>query len=284
MKFLILAACLATASAEAQGFFGLQAHPNGAITPLDEPRVAAARAEHLSNKFGGLAFSGYGYPYGYASNYAAYAPYTGHVHNVGGVFSAPTYTVSAPTYAAAPASFISAPSVATYTPNYYPNLVSHSNGAVVPFESAAITAAREQHFAAHQAAVQAPAPYVPTASVAVPAVPTPAPQAYVPTPQASPAYVPAPQAAPAYVPAPKATQAFSPSLQTAYDAELEANQLARAELLAIQAGGLYAEEYGSDPYVGLVRHASGAITPPEPKANIEARYAILRALEAAGRR
>merc|ERR1712106_1253608 len=33
-----------------QGFFGLVSHPNGAITPVDEPAVANARAEHLTAK------------------------------------------------------------------------------------------------------------------------------------------------------------------------------------------------------------------------------------------
>merc|ERR1712050_542059 len=50
MKFLVLATCLSVSAA--QGFFGLQGHPNGAITPIDEPRVAAARADHLATKFG----------------------------------------------------------------------------------------------------------------------------------------------------------------------------------------------------------------------------------------
>ena len=181
---------------------------------------------------------------------------------------APTYAHATPTYAhAAPVSYISAPSVAAYTPNYYPT---------------AIDTAREEAFAAHQAAEAAVRAQAVNIPVAVPAVPAPAPQA-APVPQAAPAFVPARKAVPAPQAAP-APAVFSPSLRNAFDAELEANRLARAELLAIQAGGIYAEEYGSDPYVGLVRHASGAITPPETEANIEARYAILRAQEAAGRR
>ena len=40
--------CVAAVSAAPQGFFGLVAHPNGAVVPVDEPRVAAARAEHLA--------------------------------------------------------------------------------------------------------------------------------------------------------------------------------------------------------------------------------------------
>merc|ERR1711970_633314 len=78
MKFLVLAACVAVSSA--QGFYGLQSHLNGAVTPIDEPAVAAARADHLATKFGpGLGYAGYapGYAagYGYAGlGYAAAAP------------------------------------------------------------------------------------------------------------------------------------------------------------------------------------------------------------------
>merc|ERR1712224_123102 len=69
MKFLVLAAGVAVSSA--QGFFGLQSHPNGAVTPVDEPAVAAARADHLATKFGaGLGYAayapGYAAGYGYA--------------------------------------------------------------------------------------------------------------------------------------------------------------------------------------------------------------------------
>merc|ERR1711891_79076 len=71
MKFLVLATCVAVSSA--QGFYGLQSHPNGAVTPIDEPAVAAARADHLATKFGaGLGYAGYA-P-GYASGYG-YAGY-----------------------------------------------------------------------------------------------------------------------------------------------------------------------------------------------------------------
>merc|ERR1712066_77250 len=82
MKFLVLAACVAVSSG--QGFYGLQSHPNGAVTPVDEPAVAAARADHLATKFGaGLGYAGYapgyGAGYGYAApvvatGYAGYAP------------------------------------------------------------------------------------------------------------------------------------------------------------------------------------------------------------------
>merc|ERR1712038_1915320 len=80
MKFLVLAACVAVSSA--QGFYGLQSHPNGAVTPVDEPAVAAARADHLATKFGaGLGYAGYvpGYAagYGYAPAYAGAYGYAG---------------------------------------------------------------------------------------------------------------------------------------------------------------------------------------------------------------
>merc|ERR1719370_2482730 len=47
MKFLVLSVSLAFASA-APSFYGLVGHPNGAVVPVDEPAVAAARAEHLN--------------------------------------------------------------------------------------------------------------------------------------------------------------------------------------------------------------------------------------------
>merc|ERR1711982_98223 len=78
MKFLVLAACVAVSSG--QGFYGLQSHPNGAVTPVDEPAVAAARADHLATKFGaGLGYAGYAPGYAaaapvVATGYAGYAP------------------------------------------------------------------------------------------------------------------------------------------------------------------------------------------------------------------
>ena len=66
----VLTACVAVCSA--QGFYGLQSHPNGAVTPIDEPAVAAARADHLATKFG----AGLGYA-GYAPGYAAGYGYSG---------------------------------------------------------------------------------------------------------------------------------------------------------------------------------------------------------------
>merc|ERR1712121_46807 len=96
MKFLVLAACVAVSSA--QGFYGLQSHPNGAVTPIDEPAVAAARADHLATKFGaGLGYAGYapGYAAGYGSGYGFAAPvatgYAGYGAGYGYAGYAPAY-------------------------------------------------------------------------------------------------------------------------------------------------------------------------------------------------
>merc|ERR1711887_422032 len=51
----------------------LQSHPNGAVTPIDEPAVAAARADHLATKFGaGLGYAGYAPGYAAGYGYAGY--------------------------------------------------------------------------------------------------------------------------------------------------------------------------------------------------------------------
>merc|ERR1712002_713540 len=133
MKFLVLAACVAVCSA--QGFYGLQSHPNGAVTPIDEPAVAAARADHLATKFGaGLGYAGYaqryGAGYGYAGlGYAAAAPlvaaapvatgYAGYGAGYG-------YAAAAPAYAGAYG--YAGPL------NLNTQLIAHPNGAVVPLD------------------------------------------------------------------------------------------------------------------------------------------------------
>merc|ERR1712055_941863 len=98
----------------------LIAHPNGAVVPLDEPAVAAARADHLASK--GAA-----------------------------------YAASAPVIAAVPA--ISAAPIAVPAPysslnygysgplNLNTQLVAHPNGAVVPVDEPAVAAARADHLA-----------------------------------------------------------------------------------------------------------------------------------------
>merc|ERR1712058_52197 len=151
MKFLVLAACVAVSSA--QGFFGLQSHPNGAVTPVDEPAVAAARADHLATKFGaGLGYAGYapgyaagygyagygglgyaGYGYGAGLGYAGYAG--GYAAGYG--YSGLGYAGYAPAYAAGYG--YAGPL------NLNTQLIAHPNGAVVPLDEPAVAAARAAH-------------------------------------------------------------------------------------------------------------------------------------------
>merc|ERR1739848_739046 len=172
MKFLVLAACVAVSSA--QGFYGLQSHPNGAVTPVDEPAVAAARADHLATKFGaGLGYAGYapGYAagYGYAGHGAGYgyaglgyAGYAGYGAGYGYASAAPVvatgYAGYAPAYAGAYG--YAGPL------NLNTQLIAHPNGAVVPLDEPAVAAARADHLASKGVAYAAAAPVV----AAVPAV------------------------------------------------------------------------------------------------------------------
>merc|ERR1719266_3128741 len=104
-------ACVAVSSAAP--FLGLQAHPNGAVTPIDEPAVAAARADHLAAK--GVAY-GVAAPV-VATGYAGYAPaYAG------------AYGYAGPL-------------------NLNTQLIAHPNGAVVPLDEPAVAAARADHLA-----------------------------------------------------------------------------------------------------------------------------------------
>jgi len=170
MKFLVLAASLSCISA--QGFFGLVGHPNGAITPVDEPAVAAAKAEHLAAK-GELYAAA---PLAVASpvNYAA-AP------------AVATYAAvpAVVTYAAAPAAY--APAYGYSGPlNLNSQLIAHPNGAVVPVDEPAVAAARADHLNAQGAIYAAEAPVLAAAPAvaysAAPAVATyaAAPAAYAP--------------------------------------------------------------------------------------------------------
>merc|ERR1719397_813125 len=111
MKFLVLATTLSLSAA--QGFFGLQAHPNGAITPIDEPRVAALKADHLATKYG----------HGVAP--VAHAAHVGHAAHA--VAAVPAAHHAAVHHVAAPAVHHA------YTgPLHIPHLVAHPNGAVTP--------------------------------------------------------------------------------------------------------------------------------------------------------
>merc|ERR1712029_1262350 len=157
MKFLVLAACVAVSSG--QGFYGLQSHPNGAVTPVDEPAVAAARADHLATKFGaGLGYdgyAGYGAGYGYAGLGYAAPVATGYAGYGAGYGYAAAYA-GAYGYAG--------------PLNLNTQLIAHPNGAVVPLDEPAVAAARADHLASKGVAYAAAAPVI-AAAPAVAAVP-----------------------------------------------------------------------------------------------------------------
>merc|ERR1712025_1414574 len=236
MKFLVLAASLSVCSA--QGFFGLVGHPNGAVTPVDEPAVAAARAEHLATKFGAAPLVGpvaplavAGLPLGYAATPAV-------------------------AYAAAPAAY--APTYGYAGPlNLNTQLVAHPNGAVVPVDEPAVAVARAEHLTTQGAVYAAQAPVV----AAAPAV------AYAATPAA--VYAPAPYAGPlAGVPALVAhpNGAVVPVDEPAVVA-------ARADHLLSKGvyGGVYAGAAPVAAYGGLVAHPNGAVVPVDEPAVAAAR-------------
>jgi len=136
MKFLVLFACVAVASAQ------LVTYPNGAVAPAKTPEVLAAETAHFAAK--GLPYAGlYGYNglwNGYAGAYNGYAGYAGWAGYP---------------YAAAYNGYAGYAGWAGYP--YAPALVGHPNGAVVPAEPADVVAARAEHLAAHGAPVVAPA-------------------------------------------------------------------------------------------------------------------------------
>jgi len=265
MKFLVLAACVAVSSA--QGFFGLQSHPNGAVTPVDEPAVAAARADHLATKFG----AGLGYA-AYAPGYAAGYGYAGY----GGLGYA-GYAAAAPLVAAAPV----ATGYAGYAPAYAgaygyagplnlnTQLIAHPNGAVVPLDEPAVAAARAAHLDTQAAEYAASAPIV-AAAPAVAAVP------------AVPAVAAAPVAAVGYGyagPLNLNTQLVAHPNGAVVPLDEPAVAAARADHLATKGvyGGVYAAAgpvayaAGYAPYAGLVAHPNGAVVPVDEPAVAAAR-------------
>jgi len=253
MKFLVLSALVAISAAAPQGFLGLQGHPNGAITPIDEPRVAAAKAEHLATKFGHVGYAGVGYAgYPYAAEYAAALPY------------AAGYGYTGPLAGVLP-------------------LVAHPNGAVTPVDEPAVAAARADHLAAKGAAYSAIAPVAAVPHFAA------APVAAAPLVAAAPVAAVAPAfpyttgyAGPLAGNLPLVAHpngAVTPVDEPAVAA-------ARAEHLAAH-GGIYGGVYagvspavyaaGYAPYAGLVAHPNGAVVPVDEPAVAAARAEHLAA-------
>merc|ERR1712076_346389 len=107
-------------------FHGLVGHPNGAVTPIDTPSVAAARADHLAAK---------------GAIYAAHAP---------ALVAAPAVPAIAYAGYAGP--------LADALPASAAGLVSHPNGAVTPADTPSVVAARAEHLAARDAAYAVAAP------------------------------------------------------------------------------------------------------------------------------
>merc|ERR1711962_1387355 len=157
MKFLVLSACVVVASAApsyhaAASFHGLVGHPNGAVVPVDEPAVAAARADHLTALAATHgAHAGYGHAAPVAAVHAAavaaaradhFAAGGGHVGHAVVAHATPVAAVAhaAPVGAVAHAAVPIAHGVH--------GLVGHANGAVVPVDEPAVQAARAAHFAA----------------------------------------------------------------------------------------------------------------------------------------
>merc|ERR1711942_27211 len=236
MKFLVLAACVAVSSG--QGFYGLQSHPNGAVTPVDEPAVAAARADHLATKFGaGLGYAGYAPGYaGYAPGYAGYAPaYAG------------AYGYAGPL-------------------NLNTQLIAHPNGAVVPLDEPAVAAARAAHLDTQAAEYAASAPVIAAAPVvaAVPAVAA-APVAAVGYGYAGPLNLNTQLVA-------RPNGAVVP-LDEPTVAAARADHLATKGVYGgvYAAAGPVAYAAGYAPYAGLVAHPNGAVVPVDEPAVAAAR-------------
>merc|ERR1711971_723452 len=210
MKFLVLSVSLALASA-APNFYGLVGHPNGAVVPVDEPAVAAARAEHLSALAAAHGVApvvahaavpavahaapvvAHGAPviaHGYAGPLNLNTALVGHPNGALVPVDEPAVAAARADHFAAggghiaPVAHAAFPAVAHVAPvvahgyggplNLNTALVSHPNGAVVPADEPAVAAARADHFAAggchHAAAYVAHAPAAHLAHAAVPAV------------------------------------------------------------------------------------------------------------------
>jgi len=165
MKFLVLFACVAAASA-----VELVTYPSGAVAPAKTPEVVAAEAAHFAAKglLAPVAYAGAyaGYPYGYAGWNGYYGGYGYPYHHAGALVAYANGAVApakTPEVVAAEVAHFAAhgiapvaPAAYAYAPGYpyvaHPGLVAHPNGAVVPVEPADVVAAREEHLAAHAAA------------------------------------------------------------------------------------------------------------------------------------
>lgn len=148
-------------------YYGLVQHPNGAVVPVDEPAVAAARADHLA-----VQAAQYGALHAVPAVPAVHHPagYSGPIH-IPTLVSHPNGAIvpaDEPAVAAARADHLAAHGyayAAAAAPIGYASgaFVAHPNGAVVPVDEPAVAAARAEHLAAHGVygpnAVAGPAAY-----------------------------------------------------------------------------------------------------------------------------
>merc|ERR1719356_2401370 len=232
MKFLVLASCVALSAAQ----YGLVGHPNGAVVPVDEPAVAAARADHFAagGGRGALGYAGVGY---------AAAP---------AVAAAPVAVAAAPVYAAGYG--YSGPL------NLNTHLVGHPNGAVVPIDEPAVAAARADHLAARDSQYAAIAPVAPAIAAIA----------------AAPAIAAVPAVSYGYSgPLNLNTHLVAHPNGAVVPADEPAVAAARADHFAAGgglAGGLYAGAavgpygYGAGYGYGLVAHPNGAVVPVDEPA------------------
>ena len=138
----IVVGCLSVASA-APSFYGLVSHPNGAVVPVDEPAVAAARADHL-NALGAVAAPVAHAAYAaapvahatYAAAPAVAAPVAHAAYAAAPAIAHAAAPVAPAAYAAAPVAAAPAAYHTAYAGplNLNTQLVAHPNGAVVPGE------------------------------------------------------------------------------------------------------------------------------------------------------
>merc|ERR1712228_855994 len=148
-KFLILALTITTS--KAAPFYGLVAHPNGAVVPADEPAVAAARADHLAAK-GVVAHAAYAPAVHAAVPALAHTGYAGPLNLNTHLVAHPNGAVvpaDEPAVVAARADHLASKGaiapVAVAAVPAVPALVAHPNGAVVPADEPAVVAARAHH-------------------------------------------------------------------------------------------------------------------------------------------
>ena len=249
LAFQVLASCVALSAAQ----YGLVGHPNGAVVPVDEPAVAAARADHFAagGGRGALGYAGVGY---------AAAPAIAAPAIAAPAIAAPA--IAAPAIAAAP---VYAAGYGYSGPlNLNTHLVGHPNGAVVPIDEPAVAAARADHLAARDSQYAAIAPV----AVAAPAIAAPV------------------VAAPAIAAVPAVSYGYSGPLNlnthlvahpngAVVPADEPAVAAARADHFAAGgglAGGLYAGAavgpygYGAGYGYGLVAHPNGAVVPVDEPA------------------